>query len=64
LGGNSKPDVWARWPDFSKRLDDLAAASADLAKAVNTEGAGRMVPNLKSALKCESCHEEYMALKK
>jgi cytochrome c556 len=63
-GGNSKPDVWAKWQDFSKRLDELAAASEDLAKAVKTEGAVRMVPNLKSSLKCESCHDEYMAVKK
>src|SRR6185312_1681757 len=32
-GGDSKPSVWTSWPDFSKRLDELVASTADLAKA-------------------------------
>jgi cytochrome c556 len=56
-GGNAKPEVWANWTDFSKRLDELVAATADLASsphpAVAETGA-----KLKSA-KCKSCHDTY-----
>ena len=30
-GGESKPSVWANWDNFSKRVDELVAATADLA---------------------------------
>ena len=36
-GGNAKPEVWANWPDFSKRLDELVAATAELAAARRTK---------------------------
>src|SRR5258706_9284836 len=28
-GGESKPDVWAKWPDFSKRMNEFAAKTAE-----------------------------------
>jgi cytochrome c556 len=55
-GGNAKPEVWANWPDFSKRLDELVAATADLAAAQPAVAA--VGAKLKS-VKCKSCHDTY-----
>jgi cytochrome c556 len=59
LGGQSKPDVWAHWADFSKRLDDLAAATAELAKSARDGGLAATAPKIPSALTCKSCHDTY-----
>ena len=59
VGGKAKADVWANWPDFSKRLDDLVAATADLAKAAKTGGMAAVGPKLQGALPCKGCHDTY-----
>ena len=58
-GGEAKPDVWANWQDFSKRLDDLVAATSDLAKAAKTGGMAAVGPKLQSGLPCKGCHDQY-----
>ena len=45
VGGNSKPEVWANWADFSKRLDELAANTAELAAAAQPRASLRWVAN-------------------
>jgi cytochrome c556 len=62
-GGRAKPDVWAKWADFSKRLDDLAASSAALAKSASEAGLAATVPKL-DTLKCDGCHDTYRQKKK
>jgi cytochrome c556 len=57
-GGKAKPDVWANWQDFSKRLDDLVAATADLDKAAKAGGLAPAVAKLQS-LPCKGCHDNY-----
>jgi cytochrome c556 len=57
-GGNAKPEVWANWPDFSKRLDELVTATADAASGGPHEGAAAVGAKLK-AVKCKSCHDTY-----
>ena len=57
-GGNAKPEVWANWPDFSKRLDELVAATADAASAGPHESVASVGAKLKS-VKCKSCHDTY-----
>jgi cytochrome c556 len=64
LGGGSKAEVWANWPDFSKRLDDLVWATVDLGKTSQTGRVGATALNLESALKCKSCHDTYMTVVK
>ena len=59
LGGNAKPEVWANWADFSKRLDELVTMTADLAAAAQHQSVATVGGQLKSALKCKSCHETY-----
>jgi cytochrome c556 len=57
-GGNAKPEVWANWPDFSKRLDELVAATADAASGGAHESVASVGARLKS-VKCKSCHDTY-----
>ena len=58
-GGNAKPEVWKDWADFSKRLDDLMAATAELAAAAQHESAAALGGKMGSTLKCKSCHDTY-----
>lgn len=58
-GGNAKPEVWNNWADFSKRLEELVATTAELATAAQHEGVAAVGGKLKSTLKCKSCHDTY-----
>ncbi|MBX7201284.1 MAG: cytochrome c [Rhodospirillaceae bacterium] len=63
-GGESKPDVWAKWDDFSKRAKELSANMADLAKTAQAGGVDAVKPKLQAALTCRGCHETYREQKK
>jgi cytochrome c556 len=58
-GGNSKPEVWSNWADFSKRLDELVAGTGELAAAAQKESVAAVGGKLRSTLKCKSCHDTY-----
>jgi cytochrome c556 len=58
-GGEAKPEVWAKWADFAKRLDELTAATADLAKTAVSSGIPATAPKVQAALTCKSCHDVY-----
>ena len=58
-GGGAKPDVWAKWPDFEKRMTEFAAATADLAKTARAGGAAAAGPKVQGALTCKGCHDIY-----
>ncbi|HEY4366237.1 MAG TPA: cytochrome c [Steroidobacteraceae bacterium] len=63
-GGDSKPEVWAQWPDFAKRLDALVAATDDLAKTAQQGGVAAAGPKVSTALTCKGCHDTYRVPKK
>jgi cytochrome c556 len=63
LGGEAKPEVWDKWDDFSKRLDEMVAAAADLAKTAKQGGVAAVTPKL-SGLSCKGCHDDYRVQKK
>ena len=63
-GGEAKPDVWTNWPDFSKRMNEFAQKSADVAKLAKEKGKEAAMANVLDALPCKSCHEIYRAEKK
>jgi cytochrome c556 len=63
LGGEAKPEVWDKWGDFSKRLDEMVAATADLAKTAKQGGVAAVTPKL-SGLSCKGCHDDYRVQKK
>ena len=43
-GGQSKPEVWSKWEDFSRRLDEMAASTTDLAKTAKQGGVAAVTP--------------------
>ncbi len=63
-GGESKPDVWAKWDDFSKRAKELSANMADLAKTAQAGGLDAVKPKMQTAMTCRGCHETYREQKK
>ncbi len=62
-GGEAKPEVWAQWPDFAKRLDALVAATDELAKTAKGGNVTATAPKLKE-LSCKGCHDTYRKPKK
>ena len=62
-GGEAKPEVWAQWPDFSKRLDELVAVTDELAKTAQGGNVTATAPKLKE-LTCKGCHDTYRKPKK
>ncbi len=58
-GGNAKPEVWANWADFAKRLDTLASSSTDLSNAAQAGGVNAAVQKAYAALPCKDCHDKY-----
>ncbi len=57
-GGRSKLVIWTQWPDFSKRLDALVAATDELAKSARPGDAAGLAKKVE-ALPCKGCHDEY-----
>jgi cytochrome c556 len=62
-GGEAKPAVWSNWADFSKRMDELAANTADLEKS-GDGGPSAVAAKLQTALTCKGCHDQYREQKK
>ncbi len=62
--GSAKPEVWANWADFSKRLDDQVAKLATLEKAAADGGMAKAGPMVATSLDCRGCHENYRVPKK
>jgi cytochrome c556 len=65
-GGEAKPEVWSKWADFSKRMNEFAKNTAEAAavakeKAYDDPALGEKVVD---ALSCKSCHDVYRKEKK
>ena len=58
-GGDAKPGVWTDWQDFSRRLDELVTATAELATSAQHDSVAQVGAKMKSTLKCKSCHDTY-----
>ena len=63
-GGEAKPDVWANWADFSKRMNEFAQKTAEMAKISKEKGNDAALQNVVDALSCKACHDVYRAEKK
>jgi len=59
LGGESKPEVWAQWADFSKRMNEFAQKTEELAKSAKTGGVPVVMEQMVDALTCKGCHDTY-----
>lgn len=58
-GGQSKPEVWANWADFSKRMTDFAQKTDEMARIAHEKGAEAASEKIVDALSCKSCHDVY-----
>jgi cytochrome c556 len=64
LGGEAKPEVWAHWEDFSKRLQSFARDSDEMAKVAETGNVAKVTELMITALPCKECHDTYRNKKK
>ena len=62
-GGDAKPEVWAQWDDFSSRMNDFAAKTADMAKTAHEKGKDEALLQVMDALTCKQCHDTYRVKK-
>ncbi len=56
-GGEARPEIWKKWPDFAKRMNDFARKTAAAAKTAREKGAASV--NVLDALACKACHDLY-----
>jgi len=63
-GGAAKPQVWKDWADFSRRMQEFADKSADMAKTGREQGAEQAAMKVIEALPCKGCHDVYRDEKK
>jgi len=64
LGGESKPEVWQNWADFSKRMNEFAQKLAEASKEVKAGHTEEVLLNVTDALTCKGCHDLYRDEKK
>ncbi len=58
-GGESKPEVWANWADFSKRMNEFVTKTDELAKSAKSGGVPVVMEQMVDALTCKGCHDTY-----
>lgn len=58
-GGESSPEIWNKWADFSQRMKAFAAGTAKVAKMAKEQGKDSIMGELAGALSCKSCHDVY-----
>jgi cytochrome c556 len=58
-GGEAKPEVWAKWDDFAKRMKAFEAAADDMAKASEGNNVNAVADRVIAALPCKDCHDSY-----
>ena len=58
-GGESKPEIWANWADFSKRMNEFVEKTDKMAKAAKTGGVPVVMEQMVDALTCKGCHDVY-----
>jgi cytochrome c556 len=66
LGGEAKPEVWSNWADFSKRMNEFAKNTAEVAAQAKEKGDvdPALGEKVVDAFSCKSCHEVYRKEKK
>jgi cytochrome c556 len=58
-GGEAKPDVWAKWDDFSKRMQTFVQKSDEMAKVAEGGNLSLFAEKMTDALTCKQCHDNY-----
>ena len=63
-GGEAKPEVWAKWDDFSKRMQMFAQKSEEMAKVSESGNVQKVTELMIDAMPCKACHDVYRQKKK
>jgi cytochrome c556 len=64
-GGEAKPEVWAKWDDFSARIKTFVEKSQAMADAADKGASVTQITELLvDALPCKGCHDVYREEKK
>jgi cytochrome c556 len=63
-GGEAKPEVWAKWDDFSKRMQVFAQKSEEMAKVSEGGNVQKVTELMIDAMPCKACHDVYRQKKK
>lgn len=64
-GGDAMPEIWSKWPDFSKRMKEFAQKTADATREIKAKGKDADLSTLVvDALNCKGCHDSYRREKK
>ena len=58
-GGSTKPEAWANWEDFSRRMDEMVTRTEAMAVAGETGSVGMINEMVVDALPCGACHQLY-----
>jgi cytochrome c556 len=62
-GGRSKPEVWANYQDFMKRLESFSSNAEKMAKLGESGNVAMVNEVMIDALPCKQCHDVYRAPK-
>ena len=62
-GGDAKAEVWAKWDDFSARMNEFAAKTAAMSKTAHEKGKDEALLQAVDALTCKQCHDDYRVKK-
>ena len=63
-GGEAKPEVWANWADFARRMQAFAQGAEEMAKASEGNNLQAVSSLIVTALPCKECHDTYRNKKK
>lgn len=58
-GGQSKPDVWTKHDDFSKKMASFVENSAHVAEMAKKSSFQETISIMIDALPCKGCHDPY-----
>lgn len=58
-GGESKPEIWSQWDDFSAQMTELAEKTAAATENAKKNGKDAALVNIIDVLTCKGCHEDY-----
>ena len=59
VAGRSKASIWDNWPDFSRRMNELATNTSLLARTLDAANLKAAAGSVRAALTCNACHDIY-----
>lgn len=62
-GGDAEAAVWAKWDDFSARMNEFAEKTAAMSRTAHEQGKDEALLQVMDALTCKQCHDVYRVKK-